>query len=81
MLAVAPAAQGRGVGETLVQHCIDAASRAGRNGLFIYSGSWMAAAHRLYGRLGFQRRPERDWLVDDPPIHLYGHQLALSADA
>jgi len=77
MLAVAPPARGRGVGEALVRRCIDEAGNAGRTALFIYSGSWMSAAHRLYGRLGFRRRAERDWVIDDPPIHLFGFWRAL----
>jgi GNAT superfamily N-acetyltransferase len=77
MLAVAPAARGKGVGEALVRHCIDEATSAGRTALFIHSGSWMGGAHRLYGRLGFERRADRDWLIDDPPLHLFGFRLAL----
>jgi ribosomal protein S18 acetylase RimI-like enzyme len=72
MLAVAPAASGRGVGEALVRRCIDEATSAGRTAMFIHSGSWMRGAHRLYDRLGFERRADRDWLIDEPPLHLYG---------
>jgi GNAT superfamily N-acetyltransferase len=77
MLAVAPSARGNGVGEALVGRCIDEATSAGRAALFIHSGSWMPGAHRLYGRLGFERRPDRDWLIDDPPLHLFGFWRAL----
>jgi GNAT superfamily N-acetyltransferase len=77
MLAVAPAARGRGVGEALVRRCIDEATSAGRTALFIHSGSWMRDAHRLYDRLGFERRADRDWLIDDPPLHLFGLWRAL----
>lgn len=77
MLAVASSARGRGIGEALVRRCIDEATSAGRTALFIYSGSWMNGAHRLYGRLGFERRADRDWLIDDPPLHLYGFWRAL----
>jgi GNAT superfamily N-acetyltransferase len=75
MLAVAGHAQGRGVGEALVTACIETARDAGRGALFIHSGDWMAAAHRLYGRLGFVRVPERDWHVDG--IVLLGFHRAL----
>jgi GNAT superfamily N-acetyltransferase len=77
MLAVAPSARGRGVGEALVRRCIGEATSAGRTALFIHSGSWMRGAHRLYGRLGFERRADRDWLIDDPPLHLFGFRRAL----
>lgn len=60
MLGVAPDAQGRGVGRALVGACIDAAVGAGRDRLAIYSLEWMTAAHRLYGAMGFVRRPDRD---------------------
>jgi GNAT superfamily N-acetyltransferase len=72
MLAVAPHAQGRGVGDALVRRCIDEATSAGREALFIYSGAWMPAAHRLYERLGFSRRAGRDWVFEDLGIHLFG---------
>jgi GNAT superfamily N-acetyltransferase len=77
MLAVSQSTQGRGVGEALVQRCLSAARDIGSVAVFIYSGSWMHAAHRLYGRLGFARTPGRDWIVDDPPITLYGFRKEL----
>jgi ribosomal protein S18 acetylase RimI-like enzyme len=77
MLAVGAAAQGRGVGEALVTACLDTARDAGSTATFIHSGSWMAAAHRLYGRLGFERVPERDWLIEDVGVSLLGFIRAL----
>jgi GNAT superfamily N-acetyltransferase len=61
MLAVAPEAQGRGVGQALVEHCIAEARARGKRALLLSSGAWMTTAHRLYERLGFRRTPERDW--------------------
>ena len=61
MLAVAPHAQGRGVGETLVRHCLDRFREEGSVAVVLSSTPGMAAAHRLYERLGFGRLPERDW--------------------
>ena len=61
MLAVDPAAQGRGVGTALVRACADEARRRGRERLVLSSGRWMARAHRVYDRLGFVRDPARDW--------------------
>jgi len=60
-LAVAPAGRGRGVGETLVRHCIQLATEAGSTAVVISTAPWMSTAHRLYGRMGFVRAPERDW--------------------
>ena len=72
MLAVSAEAQGRGVGAALVSRCVEEAAAHGRGALFIYSGDWMEAAHRLYARLGFERVPDRDWRVGEPPITLLG---------
>jgi ribosomal protein S18 acetylase RimI-like enzyme len=69
MLAVDPVAQGRGVGRTLLDACIGRARVLGRGGIFLHSTPWMAAAHRLYGRAGFVRVPQRDWLpVPEVPL-------------
>lgn len=59
-LAVAPSARGRGVGRQLVEACIDAARAAGCRRLAIFTMDFMTEAHRLYERLGFSRRPDRD---------------------
>ena len=47
MLAVAPAARGRGVGEALAVACIERARSDGRAAVLIHSTPWMTAAHRL----------------------------------
>jgi ribosomal protein S18 acetylase RimI-like enzyme len=57
LLAVDVAAQGRGVGEALARACIERA--AGRR-ICIHTTEWMPAARRLYERLGFARRADRD---------------------
>ncbi len=61
MLAVAPIARGQGVGEALVRLCLDRFRDEGAGAVVISSLADMAAAHRVYTRLGFQRTPERDW--------------------
>jgi ribosomal protein S18 acetylase RimI-like enzyme len=61
MLAVSPAARGRGVGSALARHCIELSRAAGDSAMALSSLPTMAAAHRLYARLGFERMPERDW--------------------
>jgi ribosomal protein S18 acetylase RimI-like enzyme len=76
MLAVSPAAQGRGIGEALVQACLERARSEGRSAVFVYTGPWMPTAHRLYRRLGFVPVPERDW--DVPELFtLLGYRCAL----
>jgi ribosomal protein S18 acetylase RimI-like enzyme len=61
MLAVAPAARGRGAGELLVRDCLRRTAELGRRRLVLSTSSAMHTAHRLYQRLGFRRAPERDW--------------------
>lgn len=61
MLAVDHAARGQGAGEALVRACVDRARQAGRTGVVLCTQPTMTAAHRLYERQGFIRRPDRDW--------------------
>jgi ribosomal protein S18 acetylase RimI-like enzyme len=76
MLAVLPAARGRGVGETLVQACAAKAKRDGHPRLVLSTGPEMTAAHRLYNRMGFRRATERDW-SPRPGIELHAYVLDL----
>lgn len=62
MLAVAPAARGRGVGGALVQACVDRArATEGCVRVRLSTQKSMLGAHRIYERMGFVRTPERDW--------------------
>ena len=65
MLAVDPAAQGRGVGPRLVAECLERARTAGCRRMVIGSTEWMTTAHRIYARLGFRRAPENDQMWGD----------------
>ncbi|MDI1459792.1 N-acetyltransferase [Catellatospora sp. KI3] len=76
MLAVAPSAQGRGVGEALVRACLDRAAAAGCAAVVICVRDFALAAQRLYQRLGFERCPERDW-SPLPGVVLLGLRLPL----
>ena len=75
-LGVSPAARGRGVGEALTRWCVAESRRVGSARLVICSLDVMHAAHRLYGRLGFVRRPELDW-TPEPGVVLLGFSLDL----
>lgn len=60
-LAVAPDAQGAGVGGALVAAAIERAMANGVSHLVLLTLPRMQAAQRLYERVGFRRLPERDW--------------------
>jgi GNAT superfamily N-acetyltransferase len=80
MLAVDPAAQGRGVGEALVRACVAWAADSGCHALVICARTFSAPAHRLYARLGFVRTPELDW-SPFPGVDLLALRLELSGPA
>jgi ribosomal protein S18 acetylase RimI-like enzyme len=61
MLAVDPSARRRGVGEALMQLVFDRFRELGAHTIVLSSLAEMSSAHRVYGRLGFERLPERDW--------------------
>ncbi len=69
MLAVAPQAQGQGVGEALARHVVDRFREEGATAVVLSTTPLMAPAHRLYERLGFRRAPQHDF---DPRRHYVG---------
>ncbi|MGQ4512255.1 GNAT family N-acetyltransferase [Streptomyces sp. DW26H14] len=77
MLAVAGETRGRGVGEALVRACLARAREAGHRGVALSTQPAMAAAHRLYERLGFRRDPARDW-SPEPEVPLLVYALAFA---
>jgi ribosomal protein S18 acetylase RimI-like enzyme len=75
MLAVDPAAQGRGVGRALVTACVDRADLLGCTAVVICVRDFSLPAQRLYDRMGFVRAPELDW-TPLPDVKLLGLRLA-----
>jgi len=61
MLAVDPAARRSGVAQLLVVAALREAVGRGVRDVALSTLDSMHAAHRLYARLGFVARPERDW--------------------
>jgi ribosomal protein S18 acetylase RimI-like enzyme len=74
MLAVDPAAQGRGVGAALVRACLRRAQDGQRRRIVLHTMQEMVVARRLYERFGFVRAPARDW-SPEPHIPLLGYEL------
>jgi len=60
---VHPLAQGTGVGQAMVQWCIDTTRTAGRRRIRIHTLESMPGAQRLYLRMGFVRDEvnDQDW--------------------
>ena len=77
MLAVDPAAQGRGVGGALVSHVVEGFRSVGASGVVLCSMSTMSSAHRVYERVGFARAPELDW-SPVPDVELIAYRLDLA---
>ena len=77
-LAVAPDAQGSGVGEALVLACLDRATTSGKTRLALFTTEAMKTAQRLYERLGFQRVAGRDWVYEDT-LQLLGYAIDVTA--
>ena len=80
MLAVAPAAQGRGVGTALLGRVLDDSRRRGKGGVVCSSMAVMRAAHRIYEKVGFERVPERDW-APVPGVELLAFAISFDRDA
>jgi ribosomal protein S18 acetylase RimI-like enzyme len=76
MLAVAASAGRRGIGRALTSTCIDRARAAGRRRIVLHTTEGNAIARRMYERMGFQRDPAADWLVE-PGLQLLGYELLL----
>jgi ribosomal protein S18 acetylase RimI-like enzyme len=68
LLAVDRRGRGRGIGERLVGECLERASRTPllARAMVLWTRPAMTAAQRLYGRMGFERTPERDAML--PPL-------------
>jgi ribosomal protein S18 acetylase RimI-like enzyme len=59
LLAVDGMVQGRGIGEALVRACVERARAQGLT-IILHTTNHMPAAQRLYTRMHFTRRPDRD---------------------
>src|SRR6478736_8280367 len=74
MLAVDPAARGRGVGQALVELCLRRSRELGYDGVRMSTMDRMTSAHRVYERLGFTRIPDDDW-SPEPGVSLLAYGL------
>lgn len=71
MLAVASEARGRGAGELLMRAALATALGEGYERVVLSTMPAMRAAQRMYERLGLERAPARDWIVEDLYMLVY----------
>jgi ribosomal protein S18 acetylase RimI-like enzyme len=60
ILAVKPGTRNQGLGTLLTREALNRARRLKIPTIFLYTGTFMAAARHLYEKLGFRRAPEFD---------------------
>ncbi|NUT72913.1 GNAT family N-acetyltransferase [Pseudarthrobacter sp. C4D7] len=71
MLVVDPAVQRSGAGKAMVEAILSyATTLPGIRAVALTTGQTWESAHGLYRNTGFQRVPERDWLVPGTDIKL-----------
>lgn len=84
LLAVAPEARGRGLGEALMRHAIEVARDRGAVRLVLHTADAMLGARRLYERMGFVRLRDREALIRESPeagcILAYGYEVSGTPD-
>jgi GNAT superfamily N-acetyltransferase len=68
LLYVEPDARGLGIGQRLVQECVDFACAAGYRQLTLWTNSILTSARRIYEAAGFR-------LTKEEPHHSFGHDL------
>ncbi|MDI3421521.1 GNAT family N-acetyltransferase [Streptomyces luteolus] len=67
-LLVTPKARGLGLGNRLVEQCLDLARAAGYRRVTLWTNSLLVSARRIYEAHGFT-------LADESPHHSFGHDL------
>jgi predicted N-acetyltransferase YhbS len=76
LLSVAPEVRGGRVGQALVDECVRRARRMGAEELGLHTSRSMAAARRMYRRMGFVRAPEHDFQPGGAEL-VEGYRLVL----
>jgi GNAT superfamily N-acetyltransferase len=75
LLAVDPAARGKGIGKLLAEECIRKARQKKNRQLIIHTTKSMPAAWHMYEKMGFKRSEDLDFYQGD--LHVFGFRLLL----
>lgn len=77
LLAVLPEARGLGIGGALVRDCMRRAAAAGAAAITLHTTDMMAAAMRMYEKMGFVRAVELDYRPV-PEVLVKGYRFDLT---
>ena len=75
LLAVDHDARGHGIGELLINECIDKAKAINQEQVIIHSTKFMQVAWKIYEKLGFERSEDLDFMQGSLPV--FGFRLKL----
>ncbi len=73
LLAVDPAARGKGIGRILTEACIQIAKDENQNQIIIHSTKAMQVAWKMYEKIGFKRSEDLDFTQGELPV--FGFRL------
>jgi GNAT superfamily N-acetyltransferase len=79
LLAVVPAARGKGIGAALVRDCMRRARQSGATVMTLHTTDVMRVAMAMYERMGFIRAPELDF-YPTPNVTVKGYRFDLVGD-
>jgi GNAT superfamily N-acetyltransferase len=68
ILLVDPSARGLGVGQRLVEECLEFARKAGYRRMTLFTVDGLSSAHRIYRAMGFE-------IVRQEAVEMWGHHL------
>ncbi len=73
LLAVDTTIRGKGIGKLLTNTCIQLAKDTNQSQLIIHSTKAMQIAWKMYGKIGFKRSEDLDFIQGN--LHVYGFRL------
>lgn len=75
LLAVDPAARGKGIGKMLVEACIRKAKEKGHNQVILHTTKSMQTAWKMYEAMGFRRSTDLDFMQGT--LEVFGFRMNL----